>query len=165
MRSCIFSIITPVFSVTWFFRNHSNMMVCCSRNISDYYQWWKQLCCWIFLWKLWYFAIFQDCLMNRKFKRTAVIWNKRSFVKLWMSLLSLWINLMHPCWIKALIYFKTNVQTPKFAGKLYIHSKEKLRVVICSIQRLIFSIYTVCTLLTQFYSHLLSWFVTITTAL
>ncbi len=29
----IFSIITPVFSVTWFFRNHSNMLICCSRNL------------------------------------------------------------------------------------------------------------------------------------
>jgi len=27
-----------VFSVTWSFRNHSNMMICCSRNISYYYQ-------------------------------------------------------------------------------------------------------------------------------
>ncbi len=51
MRSCIFSIITPVFSVTWSFRNHSNMLICCSRNISDYYQCWKQLCCFIFWWK------------------------------------------------------------------------------------------------------------------
>ncbi len=37
-QSWIFSIITPVFSVTWSFRNHSNMLICCSRNISDYYQ-------------------------------------------------------------------------------------------------------------------------------
>jgi len=39
----IFSIITPVFSVTWSFRNHSNMRIWCSRNISYYYQCWKQL--------------------------------------------------------------------------------------------------------------------------
>jgi len=37
------SIITPVFSVTWSFRNHSNMLISCSRNIS-HYQCWK-LCC------------------------------------------------------------------------------------------------------------------------
>ncbi len=43
----IISIITPVFSVTWSFRNHSNMLICCSRSIYDYYQCWKQ-----FLWKL-----------------------------------------------------------------------------------------------------------------
>jgi len=53
-QSWIFSIIIPVISVSCFFRNHSNMMICCSRNISDYYQCSKQLCCLIFLWKLWY---------------------------------------------------------------------------------------------------------------
>ncbi len=40
MLSWIFSIITPVFSMTWFYRNHSNMLI--------YYQCWKQLCCLIF---------------------------------------------------------------------------------------------------------------------
>ncbi len=58
LKSCIFSIITPVFSVTWFLKNHSNMLICCSRNISDYNQYWKQLCCPIFLWKLWYVEMF-----------------------------------------------------------------------------------------------------------
>ncbi len=29
-------IINPVFSVTWSFINHSNMLICCVRNISDY---------------------------------------------------------------------------------------------------------------------------------
>jgi len=38
-------IITPVFSVTWPFRNHSNMMIWCSRNIYNYHQCWKQSCC------------------------------------------------------------------------------------------------------------------------
>ncbi len=33
MQRWIFSIITPVFSVTWSFRNHSNMLIWCSRNI------------------------------------------------------------------------------------------------------------------------------------
>ncbi len=41
------------------FRNHSNMLICCSRNISDYYQCWKQLCCPIFLGKLWYILFFR----------------------------------------------------------------------------------------------------------
>jgi len=38
---------TPVFSVTWTFRNHSNMLICRSGNISYYYhhQFWKHLCC------------------------------------------------------------------------------------------------------------------------
>jgi len=33
MQIWIFSTITPVFSLTWSFRNHSNMLTCCSRNI------------------------------------------------------------------------------------------------------------------------------------
>ncbi len=41
------------------FRNHNNMLICCSRNISDYYQCWKQLCCTIFLWKPWYILFFR----------------------------------------------------------------------------------------------------------
>ncbi|WP_432490656.1 hypothetical protein, partial [Flavonifractor plautii] len=36
MHCCIFSIIPPVF------RKHENMMIYCSRNISDYYQCGKQ---------------------------------------------------------------------------------------------------------------------------
>ncbi len=35
--------IFPVFSVTWFFRNHSNMLICCSRNIVDYF-WFENSC-------------------------------------------------------------------------------------------------------------------------
>jgi len=34
--------------------NHSNMLIWCSRNISCYYQLWKQLCIFIFLWKPWF---------------------------------------------------------------------------------------------------------------
>ncbi len=37
------------------FRNHNNMLIYCSRHISDYYQCWKQLCCTIF-----YFSGFFD---------------------------------------------------------------------------------------------------------
>jgi len=33
--------ISQVFSITWSFRNHSNMMIWCSRRISYYYQCWK----------------------------------------------------------------------------------------------------------------------------
>ncbi len=32
-------------------RNQSNRLNWCSRNISYYYQYWKQLCCLIFMWK------------------------------------------------------------------------------------------------------------------
>ncbi len=67
MQSWIFSIITPVFSVTRFFRNHTNMLICCSRNISC----WKQLCCLIFLWKRWNFFF----LMNSTFIRKLFIGN------------------------------------------------------------------------------------------
>ncbi len=49
MQIWIFSIITPIFSVTWSFRNHSNILICCSRKNSYYYHCWKQLCCLIFL--------------------------------------------------------------------------------------------------------------------
>jgi len=59
-QSRIFS----VFSVTWCFWN----LIGCSRNISYYYQCWKQSCCWIFVW-------IQDSLMNIKFKITSFIWN------------------------------------------------------------------------------------------
>ncbi len=33
-QTWIFSIITPVFTVTWSFRNHFNMLISCSRNIA-----------------------------------------------------------------------------------------------------------------------------------
>ncbi len=39
------------------FRNHNNILIYCSRNISDYYQCWKQLCCTIFLWCILFFRI------------------------------------------------------------------------------------------------------------
>ncbi len=41
------------------FRNHSNMLNCCSRNISDYYQCWNQLCWLIFLWEGWCILFFR----------------------------------------------------------------------------------------------------------
>ncbi len=44
MQSWFFSIITPVFSVTWSFRNHFNMLFCCSGYISYYHKCWKRLC-------------------------------------------------------------------------------------------------------------------------
>ncbi len=48
MKSWIFSIITPVFGVTWSFRNHSIMLTWCSINIYYFYQCWKWLCRLIF---------------------------------------------------------------------------------------------------------------------
>ncbi len=38
-----------VHSVTWSFRNHSNMLICFSRNISYHYQGWKWSSCLLFL--------------------------------------------------------------------------------------------------------------------
>ncbi len=49
------------FSVTWSFRNHADFGL--------FFKYWKQLCCFIFLLKPWCTFIFQDSLMNRKFKR------------------------------------------------------------------------------------------------
>ncbi len=54
--SNLISIITPGFSVTWSFRNHTNMLICCSRNVFDYY---------LIIFGN-YDAFFQDYLMNRK---------------------------------------------------------------------------------------------------
>ncbi len=34
------------------------------------------MCCFILLWKPWYFFFFQDFLINRKFERTTFIWNR-----------------------------------------------------------------------------------------
>ncbi len=50
----LFSIITPVFRVTWSFRNYSNMLI---KKLFSYYWCFKQLCCWIFLWKPFFFRI------------------------------------------------------------------------------------------------------------
>ncbi len=69
-QSCIFSIITPVFSVTWsseiiiicwFAAQETFLMIINVKNIN------------IFVETVTHF-IFQDSQMNRKFKRTAFIW-------------------------------------------------------------------------------------------
>ncbi len=68
-----------VFVFMWsklYFQNHYSrwsseiMLICCSRNISDCYQCWEQLLP-VFVETV----FFQNALMNRKFKRTAFIWN------------------------------------------------------------------------------------------
>ncbi len=96
------------------FRNHSNMLICCLRNISHYYQFWKQLFCFIFLI---YFSGFFFLFLWWKFIHYTIY-------MLYISLLSLLINLLHPCWIKVLI--KTNhPQLPggKKASSLYTQNK------------------------------------------
>ncbi len=51
--------ITPVFSVTWFFRNHSNMLIWCS----------SKMCCLIFLWNSYILIMmfFDELKRNRHF--------------------------------------------------------------------------------------------------
>jgi len=81
-QSCIFSIITPVCSVTWPFRNPSNMDICRSRNIIIHI--WKQLnCIFFFFCGICDIFYFQDSLMNRKLKRTALVWKINLYSLFW----------------------------------------------------------------------------------
>ncbi len=73
-KSWIFSIITPVFSVAWSFRNHSNMLFWWSINISYYFQCWKQLCCLIF------FCGNSNILFRIPFKTTTI---KNIYLNTW----------------------------------------------------------------------------------
>ncbi len=100
MQSWIFSIVT----VTWSFRNHSNMLICCLRNISHYNQCNKQL----------HYLIFcgNGSSVKRKLKRTAFIWNQNCFVTL-NYFLSLLINLKHRFELK---YLKKNFKIVLFAN-------------------------------------------------
>ncbi len=65
-QSWIFSIITPVFSVTWFFRNHSNMLILLKKHFWLLSMLKKVVLLFIF--------VENDSTMNRKFKRTAFVW-------------------------------------------------------------------------------------------
>ncbi len=60
-----FSIINPV---TWSFRNHSNIRICCQKKTYDYY----------YVENSWG-DFFQIYLMNRKFIITTFIWNRNVF--------------------------------------------------------------------------------------
>ncbi len=64
-----FSIITPVFSS---FRNHSNMLIYHSRNISPYYKCWKQLSCFLF-------SGFSD---EQKVKKNSIYLKQKLFITL-----------------------------------------------------------------------------------
>jgi len=59
IRNYIISITNS--NVTWSFRSHTNMLIWCSRNISCYFQCWKQLC-----WRL-LCSFFQDSLCIKSF--------------------------------------------------------------------------------------------------
>ncbi len=64
--------ITLVFSVTWSFRSHSNMLIWCSRNIIINVE--TRFTAWYLCENLDIF--FQDSLMNRMFKtRIVIIWH------------------------------------------------------------------------------------------
>ncbi len=112
MQSWILIIITPVFSVTWSFRNQSNMLICCSRNIYYYYQCWKS-CAAHYLKNP-----EKNCVMvSTKYK----LQKNSIYLKHWniitLSLLSLLNKLMDPCFIKAFISFKIinkQIVTPTF---------------------------------------------------
>ncbi len=69
------SFIGAVFSLTWSFRNHSNMLILVLKK-HILLACWKKLCCLIFWWKLWWFFLEWNYLMNRKFKRTAFMWHR-----------------------------------------------------------------------------------------
>ncbi len=58
--------------------------------------------------------VFQDNQMNRKFKRTAFIWN-------W--LFHFWSILLLPCWIKVIISFKKFLLSPAFWTTWALHLK------------------------------------------
>jgi len=60
----------PVFSVTWYYRNLFNMMIWCSRNISDLYQCWKQLH--IFCVNGYRLLFPLNSLVNRTFKKKSI---------------------------------------------------------------------------------------------
>ncbi len=72
-QSWIFSSHYCVISVTCYFRNHSNTLIWCLSNISYYYECWKQLCCFICLWKPWYTTI-QKLGVNIFFKEKLILY-------------------------------------------------------------------------------------------
>ncbi len=85
------------------FRNHSNILIYCSRHISDYYQCYYQnsFCFFIFLWKLW--CIFQDSLTNRTFKKCFKLEILCNIINVFAVIF--FINLMHPCCMVRCINF------------------------------------------------------------
>ncbi len=60
------AVLIPVFSVIWSFRNHSNMLIWCTRNIIIY----AENSCADFLKTM--IQIFQDWLMNKNFKKKSI---------------------------------------------------------------------------------------------
>ncbi len=86
------------------------ILICCSRNISYYYHRKLKNCCTVYIF-VESFRIFRMILWMSK----ELNFNKyKSFETMYISLLSLFINLMHPCWIKVLIIVFLIFLTPNF---------------------------------------------------
>ncbi len=75
-----------------YFSKPCNMLICCSRNISDYYQLKSVVLLYIFVGILFFRILWWIIFF---FKRTAFIWNRNIHCRFWSTL-------MHPCWIKAI---------------------------------------------------------------
>ncbi len=69
--------------------DNSNMLICSSRNISDYYQCWTQMCCFIFLWIFWW----TESSKEQHLFEMHLFCHTMSLLRTWMC----------PCWIKVLI--------------------------------------------------------------
>ncbi len=113
-----------VFSVTWsenfpIFWFSARYYQCCflMSNISHYYQCWELLC-WLMFCNNCASDLIQDSLLKRKFKRKAYMWKKEYFLISYMSLQSLLVNLMCPCWIKIIISLQKK-RNPNFCSVVY----------------------------------------------
>ncbi len=100
----------PVLGVTWSFRNHSNMLICCSTFYLLLLSMLKSVkLLIIFLCIPWY--IFR-ILWWTKFK--IIFFCDFNF------------NLMHLCWINVLILIKKILQTPNFWKVVYMHTANRV---------------------------------------
>ncbi len=109
----------PVFSVTWFFTNHSNADLLLKKQ---YYKCWKRLCCLTFLRKLWYLLGFFD--KYTQIKRTAFV----TFDKFNASSLNKSMNFFKNFWMT--VYILHVVAVPQ-AHSWLVHVSEALEVM-CS---------------------------------
>ncbi len=116
-----------VFSVTW----SENFPICwfsaryyqccfLKSNISHYYPCWELLC-WFMFCNNCASDLIQDSLLKRKFKRKHIC--ERILLISYMSLLSLLVNLMCPCWIKIIIALQKKKE-PNFCSVVIDIDKE-----------------------------------------
>ncbi len=108
MQSWIVSIVTPVLSVTWSFRNHANMLICCSRNISYYYQCWQWKMFWLINLKplswLKVLISFKTLLHGTLFLHTLAAYNMSLSLNLSLSITHLYLFFY--------LFFLTHKQKP-----------------------------------------------------